>query len=218
MIINIHTEGSLLQVEQPVLAGGSAGMARVRFCTDGLWAGLALTAIFRTHRGDILMPLTNGECALPAEATAKCGDVLVGLFGSDGTRTQTSVFCRLRVSPGVPTEGEPAENYTPGLYEQFSAKFARVENMTADAVEGENAAVQMQEKDGALHLQFTLPKGKDGHTPEKGVDYFTEEEQNEFSESVLEELKKVAGAYVEGKTLHLPSNAGRVEGKKLILY
>ena len=168
MIVTITADGSRLTVQQPILADGTAGSVRVRFCMDADWAGLTLTAVFRTPRGDILMPLTDGACDLPAAATEKCGSVLVGVFGTDGTRTLTSTFCRLRISPGVPTEGEAAENYTPGLYEQFAAKFARFENMTADAVAGDEANVAVQEKDGALYLHFTLPQGEKGDTGEQG--------------------------------------------------
>lgn len=32
-------------------------------------------------------------------------------------------------------------------------------------------------------------KGKDGHTPVKGVDYFTEEDKQELINEILEELK-----------------------------
>ena len=162
MIIQIKADGSRLTAEQPILADGTAGAARVHFTLNADWAGLGLTAVFRTARGDILMPLTDGVCDLPVEATEKCGNVLVGLFGTDGTRTLTSTFCRLRISPGVPTEGEAAENYTPGIYELFAAKFARFENMTADATAGDAADVDVQETDSALHLHFTLPKGDTG--------------------------------------------------------
>ena len=127
MIIKIQTDGCRLTAEQPIIADGTVGIVRVRFCTDPLWAGLALSAVFRTKRGDLLVPLTNGECDLPPEATENCGSVPVGLFGTDGTRTLTSVFCRLRIDGGVPTDGVDAKNYTPSLYEQFSAKFSRFE-------------------------------------------------------------------------------------------
>ena len=67
MIITIRTDGCRLAAEQPVIADGTVGVVRVRFCTDAFWSGLALSAVFRTHCGDILMPLTNGECDLPED-------------------------------------------------------------------------------------------------------------------------------------------------------
>ena len=184
MIIQIKTEGCNLYAEQPKIADGTAGMVRVRFCTDPLWADLALTAIFRTRRGDILMPLTNGECILPSEASEKCGEVFVGLFGSDGKRTLTSVFCRLRISPGVPTDGKETVGYTPGLYEQFSAKFARFENMTATAEAGETAGVEVEHTDRAVNLHFTLPRGEQGAQGDAGYT-LTEEDKDEIVDRVL---------------------------------
>ena len=168
MTVTIKADGSRLTAEQPVLADGTAGAVRVQFALDDSWAGLAVTVVFRTPRGDILMPLTDGACALPAEATEKCGNVLVGVFGTDGVRTLTSTFCRLRISQGVPTEGETAKNYTPGLYEQFAAKFARFENMTVDAVGGDKAGVTAETTGTAIKLHFTLPRGDKGEAPRIG--------------------------------------------------
>ena len=164
LIVTIKTDGCRLTAEQPIIADGSAGTVRVRFCPDDSWAGLTLTAVFRTPRGDYLMPLTNGECTLPAEVTNTCGNVLVGVFGTDGTRTLTSVFCRMHISPGVPTEGEAAANYTPGLYEQFAAKFARFENMTATVETGDVPTVEVEHTSDAVALHFTLPKVEQGDT------------------------------------------------------
>ncbi|MBQ5389936.1 MAG: collagen-like protein [Clostridia bacterium] len=169
MIITIRTDGCRLAAEQPVIADGTVGVVRVRFCTDAFWSGLALSAVFRTHCGDILMPLTNGECDLPGEVTEKCGDALVGLFGTDGTRTLTSVFCRVHVARGVPTDGEAAQNYTPGLYEQFAAKFARFENLTVSAEEGAEAAVTKEDTGTGIALRFTLPRGEKGDTGAQGI-------------------------------------------------
>lgn len=126
MQICIKAEGCRLTAEQPILAGGTMGAVRVRFVLDSAWAGLAVTAVFRTPRGDILMPLTNGECDLPDAASARCGSVLVGIFGTDGTRTLTSVFCRLRISPGVPIRGETADAVLSALPAAEEAMFGNV--------------------------------------------------------------------------------------------
>lgn len=171
MILEFKTSGTALAVSEEKdkkLTAGMAGMARARFITDPLWAGLVMTAVFQKDRKVILSPLTNGCCDIPAEMTATCGTLRVGLFGTDGERTLPSVFAAVRVYPAVPTDGEAAENYTPSLYEQFAVKFARVENMTVSAEAGESAAVTAADKDGALHLTFTLPKGDKGEQGDKG--------------------------------------------------
>ena len=160
--VNIIANGADLSLEQPTIAEGSTGGMTVCFCTDSLWHGLALTAVFHTQSGDILMPLNNGKCSVPYEATETCGDAQIGLFGTDGYRTLTSVFCPFTVSPGVPTDGEHAMNYTPSLYEQFAARFDKVENFTVSAEEGDAAAVARSENENGINLHFTIPKGKQG--------------------------------------------------------
>ena len=166
--VNIITKGAELGIEQPTIADGTAGGMVAKFCTDSLWYGLALTAVFRTAVGDILMPLKNNECEVPFEATENCGEVLVGLFGTDGYRTLTSVFTKLNISPGTPTGGEEAKNYAPSLYEQFSARFERVENMTVTAETGQDASVVRSDSGNAVNLHFVIPKGDRGDKGIKG--------------------------------------------------
>lgn len=166
--VNIIANGAELATQQPTIADGSVGGMTARFCTDSLWHGLALTAVFRTPSGDILMPLDNGKCDIPYEATENCGDVQIGLFGTDGYRTLTSVFCPFTVSPGTPTDGESAKNYTPSLYEQFAARFDKVESFSVSAEAGEDADVVKTESASGINLHFTLPKGDKGDTGERG--------------------------------------------------
>ncbi len=166
--VSIIVNGAEIELSQPVIADGSAGGITASFCTDSLWHGLALTAVFRTEDGDILMPLENGKCEIPYEATENCGEVLVGLFGTDGYRTLTSLFCPLNISPGTPTNGEEAKNYTPSIYEQFSARFAKIENFSVSYDAGDVAAVQKIDNGDGFELHFTVPKGDKGDKGEKG--------------------------------------------------
>ena len=184
--VSIIANGASLDISQPIIADGSTGGIVARFCTDSLWHGLSLTAVFRTDSGDILMPLENGRCEVPYEATENSGKVLVGLFGTDGYRTLTSVFCPLTVSPGVPTNGEAAKNYTPSLYEQFSARFARFENFSVSFEKGEEAAVEKEDRENGINIHFTVPKGDKG---DKG-DAFT---YSDFSSEQLALLKGAKG-------------------------
>ncbi len=178
MQIRFQTNGTALAVtDHPyVLTAGMAGTLTAVFDTDPLWAGLALTAVFAGSGHLLLAPLENGRCTVPHEVLSHSGTLRVGLFGTDGERTLPSVYVPLRVHPAVPTDGETAENYTPSLYEQFAARFARVENLTVSAEEGEAASVTADDRDGALHLAFTLPRGADAYTPVRGIDYWTEED------------------------------------------
>lgn len=178
MQIRLQTNGTALAVTESkyALTAGLAGIAEAVFTTDALWHGLALTAVFTRGGRTVLMPLANGRCRIPHEMTAESGMFFVGLLGSDGVRSLPSVLASVRVYAATPTDGERAENYTPSLYEQFAARFGRIENMTVRAADGETASVTAREADGALCLDFTLPRGKAGYTPQRGIDYWTEED------------------------------------------
>ena len=178
--VDVNVIGSDIIAKAPLIASGTAGKIRVRFNFDGEWQGLAKTAVFHSSRGDILVPLVGDACEIPAAAMAKCGDIRFGVFGTDGEMTLTTVFCVVKVGMGVPTSGEDAVNYVPSIYEQFAAKFAKFENMSADASEGEIADATLTDSGEKMRLSITIPRGEngkngaDGYTPVRGTDYWTD--------------------------------------------
>lgn len=183
--VKVTVNGCMLDIEQPILAGGTVGKVCVAFDFVGdEWMGLAKTAVFHVGTADILMPLEQNKCELPAEALAKSGSVKVGVFGTDGVHTLTTVFKNLRIDCGVPTDGESAANFTPGLYEQFAARFARFEKMSVSATAGKNAEASFIENGDSIKLCLVLPKGSDGYTPVRGEDYWTEEDKAEIKSYV----------------------------------
>ncbi len=215
MLINIRTDGSRLFADQPVIASGSVGTAAVQFTFDPLWAGYEKSALFRIGAKKYTVLLDKyGACIVPQEALQRSGDVYLGVVGVRGGKTLTSTMCRLVVSPGTPKDGEESENYTPGLYEQFAAKFAKFENMTATAVKGMDAGVSVSVGEAAVRLNFTLPKGDkgdkgetgaqgakgdkgepgepgaDGYTPVRGVDYWTAADKAEIDAHIGERTRK----------------------------
>ena len=71
---------------------------------------------------------------------------------------------------------------------------ASIKNMTVAAEEGAEAKVIKTETDDGIHLEFTIPKGEkgeSGHTPVKGVDYFTEEDIEALNLAKKEEIKEL---------------------------
>lgn len=181
MTITADVKGCTVTLRQPPLSGGTVGAVTVVFRFDAVWDGYVRTAVFRAHGKTVLVLLENDSCMLPSEATAG-GDVLLGAFGVRGDATLTTKFCRLAVSPGVPTAGDSAAAVTPTLGAQLLAAYGRLTAATAEATAGDRAAVCVSEEADSLHFAFTLPKGDpgkdgiDGYTPQKGVDYFTDED------------------------------------------
>ena len=162
MLINVKADGCRLFADQPVIASGSVGTVNVRFCFDPLWADYQKSAVFRVGGKKYTMLLAGDTCTFPQEALQRSGEVHLGLVGVRGGKTLTSTMCRLVVSPGAPKNGQESENYTPGLYEQFAAKFSKFENMTATAVQGTETKVSVTSDDTAVRLDFTLQRGERG--------------------------------------------------------
>lgn len=192
LVIDVTLKGSEIELSQPIVASGTAGKVVLCFSFDEKWQGLAKTAVFVLPRGNLLVPLDGDRCIFPAEALAKSGRVKLGVFGTDGENTLTSLFGAVNVEHGALAKGTRAVNYTPSLYEQFSAKFSKFENMSVIAECGYEAAATFAESDGKMVLNLTLPRGEkgdmgaagekgadgkdgaDGYTPVRGVDYWTE--------------------------------------------
>ena len=186
MTITAEVRGCTVTLHQPPLASGTQGNVTVAFRFDTAWDGYARTAVFRTHGKTVLVLLENDRCALPPEAAAG-GDVLLGAFGVCGDATLTTPFARLTVAAGVPTT----------LAAQLLAAYRRLTAVTAEAAAGDSAAVRVTEDVDSLHFAFTLPKGdkgdkgEDGYSPEKGVDYWTQEDVEAIDKKVSDEINYV---------------------------
>lgn len=196
MTITAEVRGCTVTLHQPPLASGTQGNVTVAFRFDTAWDGYARTAVFRTHGKTVLVLLENDRCALPPEAAAG-GDVLLGAFGVCGDATLTTPFARLTVAAGVPTTGDAAAAVTPTLAAQLLAAYRRLTAVTAEAAAGDSAAVRVTEDVDSLHFAFTLPKGdkgdkgEDGYSPEKGVDYWTQEDVEAIDKKVSDEINYV---------------------------
>lgn len=196
MTITAEVRGCTVTLHQPPLASGTQGNVTVAFRFDTAWDGYARTAVFRTHGKTVLVLLENDRCALPPEAAAG-GDVLLGAFGVCGDATLTTPFARLTVAAGVPTAGDAAAAVTPTLAAQLLAAYRRLTAVTAEAAAGDSAAVRVTDDVDSLHFAFTLPKGdkgdkgEDGYSPEKGVDYWTQEDVEAIDKKVSDEINYV---------------------------
>ncbi|MBQ4557557.1 MAG: hypothetical protein IJA60_07925 [Clostridia bacterium] len=183
IIVKINVSGCKLSVEQPIITSGSVGSVIAKFSFDEQWRGLSKSAVFCTPRGEVLVPIFDDECKFPAEALDACSDIKFGVFGTDGEATLTSLYAKVRVDCGVSTDAKSAVNYTPGLYEQFAARFARFDNIRAVATSGESAKVMLIDDGEGITLQFVLP---DGYTPKRGTDYWTDADKTEIKSYVDE--------------------------------
>lgn len=204
--IDVKVKGCEIEISQPLVASGTAGKVVLNFLFDAEWQGLAKTAIFNLARGNLLVPLEKDSCILPSEVLAKSGSYKLGVFGTDGESTLATHFCLLRVEHGAAANGTRAVNYSPSLYEQFSARFAKFENISAKAASGEAASAFLAEENGKLVLSLTLPRGEQGLAGKDGADYIlTDEDKADIAalitadiETALDEIIALQEQYIGG--------------------
>lgn len=106
-------------------------------------------------------------------------------------------------------------------YEAYVSALLKLENITATAESGDTASASATVTDSAVELHFVLPKGDkgdkgdagaDGYTPQKGVDYFTTEDQTAM-ETAVEEA--VTDNVTEAFEAALADKVDKVGGKGL---
>ena len=95
------------------------------------------------------------------------------------TSPRFAVLCGKPVYTG---EGAAGSNE----YAAYIAALLKLENLTVTAEAGDTAAATVTVGDTAVQLHFVLPKGEDGYTPERGVDYWTQEDKNVISNDLTD--------------------------------
>lgn len=161
----------------------------VKFDFPKSWDGYTKTAVFRN--GDItLSVILNSdsglcvcadECYIPHEVI-KFPELTVSVFGVLGDSRATASQAAIRViQSGYGEGGEPSDP-TPSEYEQLITLANETKEIARSVrTDADNGAFK---GDPFTYSDFTPEqlaalkgeKGKDGYTPQKGVDYFTDED------------------------------------------
>ncbi len=142
-------------VEPHRLVSGSVNLVRCLFTFDETWAGYVKTAVFASFGGVWAVPLVEDEAVIPWEALEAGHRLRIGVYGlKDNTRLPTVYTEPLFVETGAEEGREPGE--------PSQSKWAQL--MAA--------------------IEKGLLRGEPGHTPVKGVDYFTKEDREELAEEL----------------------------------
>ena len=120
--VKIRADGVVLTPEKHIVTSGSVGSVLVRFEFDSVWNGFYKTAVFYTQGKKVFMVLSGDVCAFPPEMLLAAGSVKVGVFGTDGEKTLTSLLCSIKVSHGTCKNADKAKNVSPDMYEQLYAR------------------------------------------------------------------------------------------------
>ena len=158
-----------------IITSGSRNYYHSVFEFDAVWLNLSPKAVFTVGKKSYIIPLNSidgkYECVIPWEVIDRDTGFYVGAFGGDSLRSDLTF---VTVSKGAQVEGELPQPPTPDWYDN-------IERLTDEAV---NTATEVQQR--ADNGEFDGKPGKDGYTPQKGIDYFTESEVAEIINKAAE--------------------------------
>lgn len=121
--------------------------------------------------------------------------------GEEVKKEFNTTFATLPVLPGLETDTASID-YTPGVLDTVLMRLYAVEAATGLGKNGYYNVIKMTENDNGVLFTIVdqdgntsafVKHGTDGvagHTPVKGVDYFTQDEQNEFTASITAQAKE----------------------------
>lgn len=206
--LKIEVKGNIIKItDRPrKVTSGTVGL-KAQFSFDSKWDGLSKTAIFRACTEKRVLTCIDSEVTVPWEVLKKPGAWLsVGVYGTnvEGTIVIPTIWANaFLIVEGTTADGDPSTEHTPGVWEQMSAKIEElkeaVENgggSTGGGGTGEDgfspiatvkettsgAVIKITDANGTTTATVKHGKnGADGHTPVKGVDYFTEEDKEEMA-------------------------------------
>lgn len=180
-MITGYIRNQTLEIKQNRIVADSIDYLTARFFFQTSdWRGFDIWAHFEQGKNNYLIRLTDGKITSDKHLNLSSGEWLVYLHGTsaEGVRITTNTRRIIVEKTGV-VDGEPLPEIPLSVAEQISemaqSALDIAESVRADADEG-----KFQGTPGA--------PGKDGYTPEKGVDYYTEAEKEEFVQAVIEAL------------------------------
>lgn len=170
IFIKVNENGTLHTFDCTV--SDSVKYETVKFDFPKSWEGYTKTAVFRNADEKPSVILNSGsdlctgedECYIPYEVI-KAPEFTVSVFGVLDNSRITTAPATIRVIQSGYGEGAEPANPTPGEYEQIIS----LVNQTKEIAD----SVRSDADNGAFN-------GKDGYTPQLGVDYVTIDQNTEY--------------------------------------
>lgn len=187
---------------------GNVNTYTCRFNIECDIAGLIWFCIFKQGDNVYNQIIEDNTCVMPYEVLTSAEPLYIGCYGTNGDddikRVSTNFIC-FDVKQGAYSEADAPETPTPDIWESLINKnipyigdngnwfIYDVEQKTyvdsGNKSQGEKGEQGIQGEKG--------DKGEDGYTPIRGVDYWTEADQNQIStdldEKIANKVDKVAG-------------------------
>lgn len=200
VIAKIYVDGVTAQVSglKKIPKGIVGGTIEVTFGNN--WTGLAKTAVFQgAVTKDVLV--AGKSITIPAECVAESGHRLnVGFYGvADETLVIPTIWAELgtiqdATDPSGDTSTDPSIPVWAQLHDQIEELGKKVESNEYGKSAYEIAAENGFE--GTEEEWLASLKGDPGYTPQKGVDYYTEEDKDELIAEIINEIPFAEGVSV----------------------
>ena len=200
MKINV-TENKVSIKEEQILNENEYNIHKIQFDFSSEYTDdLVKVALFSIDNHTYKKIISNNECDIPPEVLTQRGYSILGVYAYK-TEQDTLV---LRYSPS-PTrisvydgsykaEAENSEPITPSEIEQYQQilqnslqQFQNQYNVLVEETEGDIQAIEDELQRKVDEGYFD---GEDGYTPQKGTDYFTQEDIDEIENGVKTDLEE----------------------------
>ena len=179
-VLEVQCNNQTLEwVKDPAeIYAGNINIDSISFKFCELWDGYTKTAVFYRNEKEVYNILLDNSntCLIPQEVTKTNGLVYVGVFGVKGDCRRTTAIKSWYLKKGVATDGTMPSEPTPDIYQQIISLCNEAVN-TANSV-----------REDADNGAFNGKDGQDGYTPQRGIDYWTEEDKAEIKGYVDEAI------------------------------
>ena len=190
------------------LVEGSINSTLIQFIFSAEWSCLARIAVFTNGENNVSVSLSSDMCAIPHDVLAAPGELYVSLRGIGNSGNYVICTENEYLGPVQKSNANApsisAEDVTPEVIDTLLADVAELkangggtygkDGKSAYEIAVEHGFIGSEQQwlaslkgaDGAPGIHGAA--GTDGHTPVKGVDYFTDTEKSELVNSVIEAL------------------------------